>query len=119
MKHYCHEIQGDYGPNPYVANIPQQATANVHFRTALWTGCYVQMTLMSIPVCQDVGLEIHKDTDQIIRIEQGVALVKIGKISVRDFHLGHLYFYISEKQPSNTGLNIPYPISFGCMPSAL
>lgn len=94
MKHYCHEIQGDYGRIPYVTNVSRQASENV-------------------------GLEIHKDTDQIIRIEQGVALVKIGKISVRDFHLGHLYFYISEKQPSNTGLNIPYPISFGCMPSAL
>lgn len=36
------------------------------------------MTLMCIPVCSDIGLEIHKDTDQIIRIEQGMALVKMG-----------------------------------------
>lgn len=79
MRHYCHEIQGDYGLCPYVTNVSRQASENVHFRTALWTGCHLQMTLMSIPVCQDVGLEFHKDTDQIIRIEHGVALVKIGK----------------------------------------
>lgn len=36
------------------------------------------MTLMCIPVCSDIGLEIHPDTDQIIRIEQGMALVKMG-----------------------------------------
>jgi mannose-6-phosphate isomerase-like protein (cupin superfamily) len=37
------------------------------------------MTLMSIPVCGEIGLEIHQDTDQIIRVEQGNAIVKMGK----------------------------------------
>ena len=36
------------------------------------------MTLMSIPVDSDIGLEIHKDTDQIIRIEHGMGQVKMG-----------------------------------------
>ena len=52
---------------------------NTNFRTAIWTGRYAQMTLMSIPVCSDIGLEIHPETDQIIRIEQGMALVKMGQ----------------------------------------
>lgn len=69
----------EYVPEPYVANVAKQAIQNTDFRTTLWTGCYVQMTLMCIPECMDIGLEIHKDTDQIIRIEQGFAMVKMGE----------------------------------------
>lgn len=71
-------MQTDYGPNPYVGNIAREAVRNKNFRTAIWTGCYAQMTLMCIPVGSDIGLEIHEDTDQIIRIEQGTAMVKMG-----------------------------------------
>lgn len=68
----------DYGPNPYVMNCEQMAMQNSNFRTAVWTGCQAQMTLMCIPMRSDIGLEIHEDTDQIIRVEQGVGLVKMG-----------------------------------------
>lgn len=74
---YC-GMQTEHGPGPYVANVAQMAMQNMNFRTAFWTGCHVQMTLMCIPMCSDIGLEVHEDTDQIIRIEQGVALVKMG-----------------------------------------
>ena len=63
---------------PYVVNVCQKAVQNTNYRTEIWTGCRAQMTLMCIPVCSDIGLEIHEDTDQIIRIEQGRGLVKIG-----------------------------------------
>ncbi|MEY8428319.1 cupin domain-containing protein [Lachnospiraceae bacterium 46-15] len=52
---------------------------NSNFRTAFWTGCHLQMTLMCIPPCGEIGLEIHEDTDQFIRVEQGKAMVKMGK----------------------------------------
>lgn len=39
----------------------------------------MQMTLMCIPPCKDIGLEIHPDTDQFIRIEQGKAIVQMGQ----------------------------------------
>lgn len=71
--------RSDYEPKPYVVNVAKQALQNTDFRTTLWTGCDAQMTLMCIPVCMDIGLEIHKNTDQIIRIEQGFAMVKTGK----------------------------------------
>lgn len=38
----------------------------------------MQLTLMSINVGQDIGLEMHPDVDQFIRIEQGQGLVKMG-----------------------------------------
>ena len=37
------------------------------------------MTVMCIPPCGEIGLEVHSDTDQLIRVEQGTAAVKIGK----------------------------------------
>ena len=79
MNHNTCMGKSDYGPNPYVANIEEMAKENTNFRTAIWTGCYLQMTLMSIPVCGDVGVEIHEDTDQFIRVEQGIAMVRMGE----------------------------------------
>jgi len=64
--------------DPYVTNVSQKALQNTNYRTEIWTGCYAQMTLMCIPVCSDIGLEIHEHMDQLIRIEQGTALTKMG-----------------------------------------
>ena len=38
----------------------------------------MQLTLMSIPVREDIGLEMHPNVDQFIRIESGYALVMMG-----------------------------------------
>lgn len=75
--HYC-TPQRDYGGSPFVANTEQLAMHNTNFRTAIWTGENLQMTLMHIPPCGEIGLEIHSDTDQLIRVEQGNAVVKMG-----------------------------------------
>lgn len=67
----------DYGPQPYVVNIDSAASNNRNFRTALWTGKYMQLTLMSI--ADEIGLEMHDDTDQFFRIEEGHGMVMMGK----------------------------------------
>ena len=38
----------------------------------------MQLTLMSIPVHGDIGVEMHPDVDQFIRIESGCAKVYMG-----------------------------------------
>lgn len=68
----------DYGPNPFVIDIEQAALKNQNFRTALWTGGHLQVTLMSIPVKGEIGLENHPDTDQFLRIEAGTGQVNMG-----------------------------------------
>ncbi len=68
----------DYGPEPFVINIDQATKQNNYYRTALWTGEYLQLTLMSLPVGGDIGLEMHPDVDQFLRIEQGQGLVMMG-----------------------------------------
>jgi mannose-6-phosphate isomerase-like protein (cupin superfamily) len=74
----CDAGKTDYGPEPYVADVGVLASENQNFREAVWTGKYLQMTLMSIPAGGEIGLEIHQDTDQLIRIEQGCAVVNMG-----------------------------------------
>lgn len=69
----------DYGPEPFVVNIEQATLHNPNFRTALWTGKYLQLTLMSIPVGGEIGLEMHSDVDQFLRLEAGYGLVKMGQ----------------------------------------
>lgn len=68
----------DYGTRPFVVNIDQATKQNNNYRTALWTGKYFQVTLMSINVGEDIGLEVHPTTDQFIRIEEGQGLVQMG-----------------------------------------
>ncbi len=68
----------DYGKQPFVVDIEDFTTSNTNFRTAVWTGEHLQMTLMSIPVDGEIGLEIHTDTDQFLRIEQGKTRVYMG-----------------------------------------
>lgn len=72
------EVFKDYGPAPIVVNIEQATLANSTFRTALWTGKHLQLTLMSIPVGEDIGVEMHPDVDQFLRIEQGEGQVQFG-----------------------------------------
>jgi len=73
------DISNDYGPNPFVINIEKATVRNRFFRTALWTGGHLQLTLMSINPGEDIGLEIHRDLDQFLRIEQGRGVVMMGK----------------------------------------
>ncbi|WP_243291016.1 cupin domain-containing protein [Bacillus sp. FJAT-47783] len=68
----------DYGPHPFVVNIEEATKRNNTFRTALWTGEYLQVTLMSIKPGEDIGLERHPTVDQFIRIEEGHGVVQMG-----------------------------------------
>lgn len=68
----------DYGPNPFAVDIEDATEQNRNFRLALWTGKHLQLTLMSINVGEDIGLEVHPDTDQFLRIEEGRGLVRMG-----------------------------------------
>ena len=69
----------DYGSEPLIVNIDRVTKMNSNYRTALWTGKNLQLTLMCIPVGGDIGLEIHEDTEQFIRIESGCAEVMMGR----------------------------------------
>ena len=68
----------DNGPNPHVTNIEELTLRNENYRTTLWTGSQLQLTLMAIQPGEDIGLEVHDDHDQFLRVEQGTAQVVMG-----------------------------------------
>lgn len=68
----------DHGPEPFTVNIEEITMKNNNFRTVLWTGEHMQLTLMSINPGEEIGLEIHPGTDQFLRIEEGQGIVKMG-----------------------------------------
>lgn len=74
----CNRSRIDWGPNPCVMDVERSSMQNKNFRTAIWTGSHMQMTVMCIPMYGEIGLEMHEDTDQFIRVEQGNAVVKMG-----------------------------------------
>ena len=68
----------DRGGSPYVVNIERATERNQAFRRAIWTGRHLQVTLMSIQPGEDIGLEIHRNTDQFLRVEEGQGIVQMG-----------------------------------------
>lgn len=68
----------DIGPEPTVFDIEDETTGNDAYRRVAWSGKFLQVTLMSIPVGGEIGLELHADTDQFLRVEAGEGLAEIG-----------------------------------------
>lgn len=60
------------------ANIEELTTKNTTFRTEVFTGKNLQLTVMSIGPGEEIGLEVHDDVDQFLRVEAGSAKVVMG-----------------------------------------
>jgi mannose-6-phosphate isomerase-like protein (cupin superfamily) len=60
-------------------NIERATIDNDTFRTVLRTGLSLQLTVMSLQPGEDIGVEVHPDLDQFIRVEQGEAEVQMGR----------------------------------------
>lgn len=79
---YCdmcdRKCENEHGGEVYSLNVENVASKNQNFRESIWTGHYLQMTVMCIPHSKNIGIELHDDTDQYIRVEHGYALVLTG-----------------------------------------
>ena len=69
---------GDNGPQPNAFDIESATVQNENYRTVAWTGKYLQVTLMSIPVGESIGLEMHPHTDQFLRLDAGQGKCVMG-----------------------------------------
>ncbi|OYW46767.1 MAG: cupin [Novosphingobium sp. 12-63-9] len=69
----------DIGPKPQSFDIENATKDNTEYRSVAWSGRYLQVTLMSIPVGGDIGLEAHPETDQFIRLDAGKGRVQMGE----------------------------------------
>lgn len=68
----------DNGPEPNAFDIEAATTGNADYRRVVWTGKYLQVTLMSIEPGNSIGLERHPETDQFLRLDAGRGRVKMG-----------------------------------------
>ena len=104
--HSNHPEIRDYGPNPFIFNIHHATNMNQNFRTTLWTGKHIQLTLMSIPIGGEIGVEMHEDVDQFIRIESGTAKVFLGRSKADLQEVGSVNGNYALLIPSGTWHNI-------------
>jgi mannose-6-phosphate isomerase-like protein (cupin superfamily) len=68
----------DVGPEPQSFDLEKATVDNDTYRTVAWSGKHLQLTLMSIPVGEDIGLEAHPGTDQFLRLDAGRGRVQMG-----------------------------------------
>lgn len=66
-----HEPEVDSTTKFFDGNIKKLAEASSFFRQVLYTGPYCQLVVMSIPPGEDIGTEVHANTDQILVIVDG------------------------------------------------
>ena len=55
----------------YYTNIRERTRQNVDFREILFTGHFIQLSVMSLLPGEDIGLETYVETDQFICVEEG------------------------------------------------
>ena len=68
----------DNGPKPNAFDIETATRENRNYRTTAWTGKYLQVTLMSIEPGASIGLEVHPETDQFLRLDAGQGRCVMG-----------------------------------------
>jgi mannose-6-phosphate isomerase-like protein (cupin superfamily) len=62
----------------YVGKLEDQTLNNNDYRHVIYTDPLFQLVLMSLLPLQEIGTEIHEDTTQFFRIEEGHALVVLN-----------------------------------------
>jgi mannose-6-phosphate isomerase-like protein (cupin superfamily) len=72
---------GSQGTDADVAmpfHLEQETIDNTAFRRVVRTGKYQQLVLMALRPGQEIGREVHPETDQFFRVEQGTATIELG-----------------------------------------
>jgi mannose-6-phosphate isomerase-like protein (cupin superfamily) len=62
----------------WVGDIERTTLENETFRTVVFTGEHTQLTVMRLAPREDIGLEVHEDRDQFLRIESGTGRAQMG-----------------------------------------
>ena len=55
----------------FVKNIEQETLDNNNFRKVLYTSQHGQVVVMSLLPNEEIGMEVHKYTDQFFRVDSG------------------------------------------------
>jgi len=63
----------------WVGDIERETLQNETFRTVVFTGEHLQVTVMRLAPGEDIGREVHPHTDQFLRVEQGSGRVEFSR----------------------------------------
>lgn len=63
----------------YVTNIETDTLENEDYRRVLFTGRNTQLVLMTLAPGEEIGLEVHEEHDQFIRVEAGTGKVVMNR----------------------------------------
>lgn len=55
----------------YNENIEETTIENENFRTVLYTDPRLQLVVMSLKPGEEIGMEVHNELDQFVRVEKG------------------------------------------------
>ena len=55
----------------YVGQINKETADNTNFRQVMYTGKFSQLVVMNLKPGEEIGMEVHDDVDQFLRIEAG------------------------------------------------
>ena len=106
MNTYRHHTESaDYGSEPFVVNISRVTRQNRCFRTALWTGEHLQLTLMSIPVGGESAWNPTQIWINFCGLKRGTALSKwdpVGRISAIGAMSAKTTGFLSRRAPGTT-----------------
>jgi mannose-6-phosphate isomerase-like protein (cupin superfamily) len=61
----------------FIGDIEDRTEGNRDFRRVLYTGPHMQLVLMSLQPGEELGEEVHENTDQFFRVEEGKGEVSI------------------------------------------
>jgi mannose-6-phosphate isomerase-like protein (cupin superfamily) len=59
----------------FVENIEERTADNSDFRRVIYTAEHMQLVLMSLGAGEEIGEEVHEESDQFFRIETGAGEV--------------------------------------------
>ena len=68
----------DYGGKVFVVNGNDLSDSYNDYRRTIWSGSMLQMTLMTILPHNDIGVEVHPNTDQILKVMSGHGVFVYG-----------------------------------------
>jgi mannose-6-phosphate isomerase-like protein (cupin superfamily) len=64
----------------YVTSLEKETRKNSNFRKVLYTGKNSQLVLMNLKPLEEIGEEVHENTDQFFRFENGEGKVVIDEV---------------------------------------
>lgn len=90
-----------------VINIEEETLQNTNYRKVIHTTDYSQIVLMRLTPGTEIGMELHSDTDQFIRVEKGNAKFSKGGNKIDSFENSndHMTIYDKNMEPISKIIN--------------